>query len=575
MNKLYPLLLFVFVTITVFGQAPLGMNYQAVVRGVSGQILPDSTSIKLRFTIHDITPTGTAVFTETQNAMTNHFGLVNIQIGSGNNLSLVNWGNGGKFLQVETDVNNSGSFADMGTTQLLSVPYALYAGNSATGPMGQAGANGLNGPTGPIGATGPPGLGGNTGATGATGATGIQGLSGVTGAKGDTGITGATGASAPDAWNLLGNTGTNATTNFLGTADLNDVVIKANNLERMRFQANGQVLVQCSPMAADVFEVSGNATLPTAIHAFTPDGTAILARSIGLNGIGLYAFAPNNMGAYISGYERGTESWASSKTGYGVSGNSTGSQGYGVYGHSPWVGVYGAGQTYGTYGAGTSSTATGVYGFSLGTGYGTYGMGTSIGVFGQCLDTGNCAGVYATTTNTGNGGFWVGIAYRSAGTDYKILGLGTMSTVVKGLDGKDVIFHAPETPEVYFEDYGFGQLENGKAHVELDAVFVKNVTINDKHPLRSFIQLEGNTDCNGVSVMNKTNSGFDVIELKEGKSSAPFQWHVVCNRADALSSSGLVTSRYADLRYEPAPPRKHNVEPPAKAEASKQIEYKP
>jgi hypothetical protein len=144
MKKLLPLLTCLLIYTLTHSQAPQSMNYQTVVRNSSGLPL-DSTPVSLRFTIHDSTPTGSAVFIEVINTTTNHFGLVNVQIGSVNNLSVVNWGNGTKFLQVETKVNNASTFTDMGTTQLLSVPYALFAGNSAPGATGPTGVTGDTG----------------------------------------------------------------------------------------------------------------------------------------------------------------------------------------------------------------------------------------------------------------------------------------------------------------------------------------------------------------------------------------------------------------------------------------------
>ncbi len=112
-------------------QAPQQLNYQAVVRNNTGNTVANNTPVKLKFTIHDSSASGTSVFTETQNTTANQFGLVNVQIGSVSNLSPVNWGSGTKFLQVELDINNSGTYTDMGTSQLLSVPYALNAKTSA------------------------------------------------------------------------------------------------------------------------------------------------------------------------------------------------------------------------------------------------------------------------------------------------------------------------------------------------------------------------------------------------------------------------------------------------------------
>jgi hypothetical protein len=99
------------------------------------------------------------------------------------------------------DPAGGSSYTDLGSTQFLSVPYALYAETSNTpgpqGPQGPAGANGQDGAQGPQGIpgeTGPQGPIGLTGAAGATGATGPIGLTGATGPQGPIGLTGATGA---------------------------------------------------------------------------------------------------------------------------------------------------------------------------------------------------------------------------------------------------------------------------------------------------------------------------------------------------------------------------------------------
>ncbi|MFN8286875.1 MAG: tail fiber domain-containing protein [Chitinophagales bacterium] len=222
-----------FVLALAFGlaiaQAPNQMNYQAVVRGTNGQPVANNTPVQLRFTIHDGSATGTSVYTETISTTANQFGLVSVAIGSTANLASVSWGSGSKFLQVEANVNSAG-FNDMGTSQLISVPYALYAANSpagttgATGPtgpqgiqgaQGPAGAQGADGATGPTGPQGPQGSGGGaTGATGPTGATGATGSgggatgpTGPTGVKGSTGSTGATGATGAGVTGPTGPTG--------------------------------------------------------------------------------------------------------------------------------------------------------------------------------------------------------------------------------------------------------------------------------------------------------------------------------------------------------------------------------
>ena len=215
-NVLLSVLLLLLAVVS-YAQAPQLLNYQAVVRNTTGQPVT-SGNVKLRFSIHDGTSTGTVVFTEVQTLVPNQFGLVTASIGAvSNNLATVNWGGGAKHLQVEVDIAGGSNFTDMGTTQLLSVPYALYAANSAPGPQGPqgvtgpqgvagtAGAVGAQGPTGPTGDAGQPGAqgpqgvagtngqDGAVGATGPTGAQGLQGAQGVAGATGDTGPQGAQG----------------------------------------------------------------------------------------------------------------------------------------------------------------------------------------------------------------------------------------------------------------------------------------------------------------------------------------------------------------------------------------------
>ncbi|MFN8286938.1 MAG: hypothetical protein U0V74_09315 [Chitinophagales bacterium] len=197
--KLHLALLLLLVSFSaIMAQAPQKMNYQAVVRNASGNPLGNATPVTLRFTIHDGSPGGTTVYTETLNTTTNSFGLVTAEIGTTGNLAVVNWGNGAKYLQVETDVNNSGVFTNMGTSQLLSVPYALYAGNSAAGgPTGPTGAQGVPGNQGATGPAGPQGNAGPTGAAGVTGPQGPAGADGATGPQGPTGANGNDGATGP------------------------------------------------------------------------------------------------------------------------------------------------------------------------------------------------------------------------------------------------------------------------------------------------------------------------------------------------------------------------------------------
>lgn len=130
MKKLYTLLALV-ITLITFAQAPQGFNYQATVRNSSGALIVNQ-NVFFKFNIMLNSATSLPVFSETHMAPTDDLGHVNLVIGQGTatvgSFSTINWGNGSYYLGIE--LNTGSGYVAMGTTQLLSVPYALYA-NSA------------------------------------------------------------------------------------------------------------------------------------------------------------------------------------------------------------------------------------------------------------------------------------------------------------------------------------------------------------------------------------------------------------------------------------------------------------
>ncbi len=231
MNKcLHPAItgLFTFVallaTTLCLAQAPQKFSYQAIIRDGAGlPVLNTPRTVELQ--LRQGSATGVVVYSEYHNVTTNGFGLVNLNVGDGivntGSMANIDWGAFSWFMNV----NVQG--IDMGTTQLLSVPYALYAEESGTpGPIGPQGATGPQGPqgntgsAGATGSTGPQGPIGNTGATGATGATGTQGPIGNTGPAGADG--------AANAWGLNGTAA--SATNFIGTTNQQPLVFKVNGL---------------------------------------------------------------------------------------------------------------------------------------------------------------------------------------------------------------------------------------------------------------------------------------------------------------------------------------------------------
>jgi len=137
MRKLFTFLAAVLLTASVFAQAPQKMSYQAVIRNSSNQLVTNtqvSMKISIQKKIMFIPPQYQNVYVETQNPTTNDNGLVSIRIGDGTVVGGVfadiDWSNGEYFIKTETDPAGGTNYTISGSTQILSVPYALYAENT-------------------------------------------------------------------------------------------------------------------------------------------------------------------------------------------------------------------------------------------------------------------------------------------------------------------------------------------------------------------------------------------------------------------------------------------------------------
>jgi hypothetical protein len=243
MKKLYTILAALLLTAIAFAQTPEKMSYQGVVRN-SSDLLISNQAVGMQISILQTTVTGTAVYVETQVPTTNVNGLVTLEIGTGSVVSgdftTIDWSADSYFIKTETDPTGGTTYTITGTSQLMSVPYALYAktsGSATPGPQGAQGADGATGTSGAVGATGAAGTNGTngtqgiqgiqgavgsngasgaTGASGADGATGAAGANGTDGAQGPQGPAGSTGLAGADG--LLGNDGATGATGAQGPA---------------------------------------------------------------------------------------------------------------------------------------------------------------------------------------------------------------------------------------------------------------------------------------------------------------------------------------------------------------------
>lgn len=370
-------------------------------------------------------------------------------------------------------------------------------------------------------------------------------------------------------WSLQGNSGTNNGTDFLGTTDAEPLVVKVNNIERIRMGTT-ETVVNEDAQNYD-FRVEGTNETHMLFVDSSDDHVYIRAASP-FPTVDMFASVAAANDYPINGYASGT--------GWGLYGQNdeTSGGGYGAVGIS-----YNSDDGHGVGGVANGGTVvTSVVGFATGV----VGNGSEIGVYGQTTNTSGeryggyfVGGDISTSTtplaliagddgtdkfggyfdgnsdnNSGGGGGNAGEDYafvgiRTGGTTYKIVGTGSNSTMVNHEGQKRVLF-SPEAPEILFQDFGTAKLVNGEAYITIDPILAENIYVDETHPLKVFIQLEG--DCKGVYVTDKSGDGFRVKELQGGNSNIDFSWQLVATRANTMVN-GEVFSKHVDVRFPVGP----------------------
>lgn len=195
MKKILTGLICLMVGLICYGQAPQAFSYQAVAIGDDGNVLTNQ-GIDVKININAGSAVGITSYSETHPVTTSDVGLFSIEVGQGvpltGSFSTIDWSTGSYFLSVEVDETGNGFYQNIGVSQLLSVPFALYAENGNVGPAGPKGPDGATGPMGP------------QGACGAAPACGPQGPAGPTGPQGPPGLPGANGGGT-NCWDLNSN----------------------------------------------------------------------------------------------------------------------------------------------------------------------------------------------------------------------------------------------------------------------------------------------------------------------------------------------------------------------------------
>ncbi|MDO9261890.1 MAG: hypothetical protein Q7U08_08115 [Flavobacteriaceae bacterium] len=130
MKQIIMLVTVILLTVNIFAQSPEKMSYQAVVRNASNGLI-SNTTIGMKISILQGSSSGTVVYAETQSPTTDANGLATLEIGTGSIISgvfsTIDWSVGSYFIKTETDPSGGTTYTITGTTQLMSVPYALHA----------------------------------------------------------------------------------------------------------------------------------------------------------------------------------------------------------------------------------------------------------------------------------------------------------------------------------------------------------------------------------------------------------------------------------------------------------------
>jgi hypothetical protein len=442
------------VSFSVNAQAPNLLNYQGVARNSVGNPLPNQ-AMNLRLSVHNLSAAGTVVYSETRVIKTNLGGLFSVQVGSAGTSSAsgtiggVSWLSGDKYLQVEIDPASNNNYLNLGTVQLVSVPYAFNAVTAAnaltvttnanltgavtsngnltslaaspaltgvpTAPTAAPGTNttqiattefvkaaALTGPTGAKGVQGLTGADGAAGAQGIQGLTGAAGTAGAAGAQGIQGLTGANGAAgAAGAQGIQGLAGSNGAAGAAG----------AQGIQGLAGAAGAQGIQGIQGLTGSVANVAAISGTSTANGASITSGALSLAPADATNGgivtNGTQTFAgAKTFNATITGSINGNATTATTAT---TAGTATAATKLATARNINGVAFDGSGDITVTADAGTltgttiNSTLTGSSLTSVGTITSGVWSGTAVAVQkgGTGLSSPGAAGQVLTTTGAG------------------------------------------------------------------------------------------------------------------------------------------------------------------------------
>lgn len=353
--------------------------------------------------------------------------------------------------------------------------------------------------------------------------------------------------SGPMAWTILGNAGTLPATNFLGTTDNQDLVIRTNNLERMRVRNNGYVGINVVLPTLAQLEVSSGTFDAISGHSTNVGG--YLGRETNIT-FGVPAQTLLGAGVYASNPAAGYTSTFAQSTGAATVAAA-------IAFSDVWIAQYNyvqnASAAFNPPGTYSQLNVTNATLGGLQAAYRGYSdRGTTAGNIGwtiggqftansqnQDVDAVWGSGFSNSALERVGGYFesdqygppfnyqyaWVGGVV--AGVNRKITGTGSVAEIVPTENHGRVTLIAPESPEYWYQDYGTVQLVNGAAHVDLDPILIDVIVVDATHPIRVFCTPVDMANFNGVAVTNRSATGFDLVELNGGNHSGTIDYQLV------------------------------------------------
>ncbi len=581
MKRLFTLFLALTATTLVFAQAPQQVKYQGVARDAAGAVIANGT-LTVQFDVHTGSASGPIVYTESHAGVTtNMFGLFSINMGSVTPFPANLFGAGMEFLEVSVDFGTG--LTSMGTSQFLSVPYALFADSSANpGPAGAMGPSGADGATGAVGAMGPSGADGATGAVGAMGPSGADGATGAVGAAGPAGANGATGATGPSGADgatgavgaagpagamgaagpagPMGPAGANGATGATGAAGAVGAMGPAGPAGPMGpAGANGATGAVGPTGPGSVTGTINYVSKFTAANALgnslmQDNGTSMSINSAPVLNSQLYV---NRTQLTVNGdnqatvYAYRTRDSQNDGTGYGNAVTNSAVKSYNFWGdvytfgsaaynwndYSRCGGAFGADQG-GTYWGSLGYRSSGLLNYGV---YGSAAYANGAGRMSNGIKSGIGAGFYGDLM-----GGWVRgevMGLTTMGSLYSAFNIGNTFTVGYHADlvrtGSTMTpAYAVTSTSVKVYDDGSNQLSNGTVRVNFTPEYAALIAGSGKPT----VTVSAMGQCNGLYIVSIDEAGFTVAEMNGGSSNVEFSWIAVGKRTDAGTAPEVLTS---------------------------------